>query len=203
MFKRNTVLLILLIFILLLVKYAFSSSPMTKNEALDYVAQIKSHKHTPGGQHNLDAVTEFFLSDDGKPFYTVNLYKYQDTANYQQPINEHITGQQAYEQFSEVMIKLLFSNYAYPIFASNWLAYSDKSWDRIVIVRYPNRRAMAKIFADERFSAASEHKWASIAEHDRFIVQAIHIPELSLIMTLFISLLLVIYLYLKKQKKVH
>lgn len=101
------------------------------------------------------------------------------------------------------MIKLLFSNYAYPIFACNWLDYSDKSWDRIVIVRYPNRLAMAKIFTDERFSVASEHKWTSITEHGRFIVQATHIPELSLIMALFTSLLLVIYLYLKKPKKVY
>lgn len=203
MLKRYIGLATLVVFILSLLSFAFSGSPMTKNEALDYVTKIKSHQHTPGGQHDLKAVTEFFLSDDGKPFYTVNLYKYHETANYQQSRNEHITGQQAYDKFSKAMIKLLFSNYAYPIFASNWLVQSDKSWDRIIIVRYPNRRAMAKIFADERFSAASEHKWASIAEHDRFIVQATHIPELGLIMTLLISLLLVVYLSVKKRKKVH
>lgn len=199
MSKLKTMIPIILIIISFL-SFTFSSAPMTKDEALDYLAQIKSHQHIPGGRHNIKDVTDFFLSDDGKPFYTVNLYKYHDTANYQQSTATNITGQDAYDKFSEIMIKLLLSNYAYPIFASDWLAFSDKSWHRIVIVRYPNRRAMAEIFADERFSVASEHKWASIAQHDRFIVQGIHLPELSLVVVLAISFLLLITLLIKRLK---
>ena len=65
------------------------------------------------------------------------------------------------------MIKLLLLNHSYPIFGSSWLSLSEKGWDKIVIVRYRSRRDMAEVFADPRFSVASEHKWASIDKHER------------------------------------
>lgn len=203
---KNTLFLKLIIALIAVLLMLFllslsTSSVMTKEEANLYIDKIKAHNHSPGGQHHMDDLSDFFLSDDGKPFYTVNLYRYHEVAQYDEKREgkeeqEQLSGEQAYTLFSDVMIKLLLSNNSYPIFASNWLNYSGKQWDRIVIVRYANRRAIANIFANEAYSAASEHKWASIKLHDRFIVQAVHLPEISILLLLLLSLLTVFYFVL-------
>lgn len=180
--------LLLALSIVAVVVLLLPSAPMGKEKAARYLTLIAAHEHQPGGQHDMAALTRFFQQDDGKPFYTVNLYKYHEKAQYLDSIEHSISGVQAYDSFSQVMVPLLLQNFAYPIFASNWLDFSDKKWDRIVIVRYPNREAMAKIFASEAFSKASAHKWASIAQHDRFIVQATHLPELIVLVLLVILL---------------
>ncbi|KTF16036.1 hypothetical protein [Pseudoalteromonas sp. H105] len=197
MINKNVTLKLLIVLVAaLLILFLLSltaSSAMTKEEANLYVDKIKAHNHSPGGKHNMAELSDFLLSDDGKPFYTVNLYQYHEIAQYNdkggyKEGQEPLSGEQAYKLFSDVMIKLLLNNNSYPIFASNWLNYSSKQWDRIVIVRYPNRKAVANIFANEAYSAASEHKWASIKQHDRFIVQAIHLPEITILLFLLLIL---------------
>lgn len=197
---KNSKSLIIIVATIFLISTAFitnllDSTPMSEQEALSYIEEIKQQTHTPGGRHKLDEVADFFLSDDGKPFYTVNLYKFHDIAQYQQNVDLSVSGAQAYKLFSKEMIKLLISNNSYPIFSSNWLNYSEKGWDRIVIVRYANRESMAKIFANEKFSIVSKHKWASIAKHDRFIVQAIHLPELTVVLLILFIFMTAIYLF--------
>lgn len=191
--KATKSIVIILLVITLIVGF-IGSSPMSEKEALSYIQKVKEQKDTPGARHNLNELTEFLLSDDGKPFYTVNLYKFNDIAKYEPSEKLKLSGEQAYKLFSDEMIKLLISNSSYPIFASNWLNYSNKGWDRIVIVRYANRRAIAEIFSNDKFSLASKHKWASIAKHDRFIVQAIHLPELTLVLLMLCIFFVAAYL---------
>jgi hypothetical protein len=171
-----------------------NASPMTPKELRQYIEKINAHTHMPGGQHNMQDLHAFFSADDGEPFYTVNLYKFHEKAQYlsneQTNKQSNITGNEAYNKFSSVMIKLLLLNHSYPIFGSSWLSLSEQGWDKIVIVRYRSRRDMAEVFADPRFSVASEHKWASIDKHDRFVVKALHLPEMYMVFVAFIVLIL-------------
>ena len=153
------------------------SSPMSSAEVDEYINKINKLSHVPGGQHDIEELRRFLSSDDGEAFYTVNLYKYHQHAQYLTDDEPSISGVAAYDKFSQVMVKLLLTNYSYPVFGSNWLDLSDKGWDRIVIVKYRSRRDMAKIFSDPKFSLASKDKWASIKKHDRFVVKALHLPE--------------------------
>ena len=191
--------IIFVICLLSIVVLLIPSSPMSKDKVAHYLTKIASHQDKPGGRHDMQALADFFSEDDGQPFYTVNLYQYHEQAQYIDDTDLQVSGEQAYGKFSQVMVPLLLQHYAYPIFASHWLGYSDKKWDRIVIVRYPNREAMAKIFASKAFSQASAHKWASIKQHDRFIVQATHLPEFIVIafamMLVILTFLLTRYFY--------
>jgi hypothetical protein len=166
------------------------ASPMTGTEVDEYLERISAHPHSPGGQHDMQELREFFSADDGEAFYTVNLYKFHDKAKYLSNDHEQISGHEAYDKFSSVMIKLLLKNASYPIFGSTWLGLSDKGWDRMAIVRYSSRRNMAEIFSDPEFSIASAHKWASIEKHDRFVVKALHLPEMYMLLALFIAIFL-------------
>jgi len=167
------------------------STPLTDDEVDNYVQRIQAQQQDPGGRHDIDQLRAFLLEDDGKPFYTFNLYKFNGDALYNNELEQSVTGVEAYAKFSSVMVPLLLRNKSYPIFGSNWLGWSPNQWDRIVIVRYANRKAMAEIFAQDEFADASKHKWASIAKHDRFVVQATHLPELSWLLLFTIAMLTV------------
>jgi len=174
---------------LLLILFSFmKASPMTNAEVDEYINRISQLSHIPGGQHDMEELRGFFSSDDGESFYTVNLYKYHEQAKYLTAESPSISGVEAYEKFSRVMVKLLLQNHSYPIFGSNWLDLSDKGWDRVVIVKYRSRRDMAKIFSNSHFSIASADKWASIEKHDRFVVKALHLPEAYMLFILFIGI---------------
>ncbi len=188
--SKKISILTLAIIVIFIAFSLMKSSPMTSSEVNEYINKITQLSHTSGGQHDLEALREFLSADDGEAFYTVNLYEYHQQAQYLTDDFPNISGLEAYDKFSAVMIKLLLSNYSYPIFGSNWLDLSDKGWDRIVIVKYRSRRDMAKIFSDPKFSLASIDKWASIKKHDRFVVKALHLPEAYMLLIFLIFIVI-------------
>jgi len=191
--SKKIIMLMLAIMLLLILFSFIKETPMTNNEVDEYINKINQLSHIPGGKHNIEELRSFFSADDGDPFYTVNLYKYHKRAQYLAKGSPIISGVEAYDKFSRVMVGLLLQNYSYPIFGSNWLDLSDKGWDKIVIVKYRSRRDMAKIFSDPSFSVASADKWASIEKHDRFVVKGLHLPEMYKLFIFLLGAILAIY----------
>jgi len=208
--KQKLLLLSFLILPLLVLGgwYHGGGEPLTRDEVDNYLSIIKEQKQKPGGNHNLKILRRFLENDDGKPFYTVNLYKYHPLPQYElgsQFLHQYVgqSGRDAFDRFSKVMIKLMASHSSHPIFGSDWVDDGSSNWDRLVIVRYRSRRDIAEIFASDKFAEASEHKWAALADHDRLLVQGLHIPSfylIGLIMTLFISVFYVLYIRNKGDK---
>jgi hypothetical protein len=170
------------------------SSPMTSTEVDEYIEKINQLSETLGGEPDIKQLKEFFYSDDGEAFYTVNLYKYHDEVRSMTSDADSLSGLEVYDRFSAVMIKLLFKNHSYPVFGSNWLDLSDNDWDRIVIVRYRSRKDMAEIYSDPKFVIASVDKWSSLKAHERFVVKALHLPEIYMLFFLFICIFITVFL---------
>lgn len=160
----------------LLVFYVGTSDPLSNDEIQRTLAQIDAQPHNPGGRHNLPALRRFLEDDDGRPFYTVNLYAFNQEARYADDRKPAVTGREAYDRFSDVMIGLLAARGSHPVFGSDWT--DSDTWDRIVIVRYRSRRDIADLFASSEFAEASADKWAALERNDRMLVQAVNIPEL-------------------------
>lgn len=164
----------------LLWMYAWSQSPLSAEEVDRYIERIEAQTQNPGGRHDIPELRRFLDSDDGNPFYTVNLYEFREQAQYLDDQPHRGSGQEAFARFSEVMIRLLASRASHPIFGSQWADITSSGWDRIVIVRYRSRRDIAEIFASPEFVDASAHKWAALQRNDRMLVQGLHIPELHI-----------------------
>jgi hypothetical protein len=198
LYKKLTIIITgILVFV---VVFSFvKSSPMTSSEVDEYMKNINQLSQTLGGEFGHKQLREFFQSDDGEAFYTVNLYKYHDEVPARTSSLPSISGREVYDRFSKVMIKLLFKNYSYPVFGSNWLDLSENGWDRIVIVRYRSRRDMAEIYSDPKFVIANIDKLASLKEHERFVVKALHLPEVYMLLILFICIFFTA-LFVKKIK---
>lgn len=156
--------------------YQWSASPLNQAEIEHYLERIEAQEHEPGGRHDLKSLRAFLENDDGQPIYTVNMYEFHEAATYPQGSSFSGTGVEAFDRFSEVMLKLMAVRASHPVFGSNWADASNSEWDRIVVVRYRSRRDLVDLFATDEFATASLHKWASIRRHDRMIVQALHIP---------------------------
>jgi len=165
--------------------YQWGAQTLSPTEVDTYMDVIETQVQIPGARHDLPALRKFLTEDDGKPVYTVNLYKFHDTAEYPEASGFSGTGEQAYERFSSVMISLMAKRGSHPVFASNWVARANSGWDRIVIVRYRSRRDLVDLFATVDFAEASLHKWASLREHERMVVQALHIPGGGYIIAMF------------------
>jgi uncharacterized protein (DUF1330 family) len=160
--------------------YAWSQTPLSAEEVDRYIERIEAQTQNPGGRHDIPELRRFLDSDDGNPFYTVNLYEFHEQAQYLDDQPHQGSGQEAFARFSEVMLRLLARRASHPIFGSQWADIASSGWDRIVIVRYRSRRDIAEIFASPEFAEASAHKWAALERNDRMLVQGLHIPELHI-----------------------
>jgi len=157
--------------------YQWGAQTLSLSDVDAYMAVIEAQTQKPGAKHDLPALRKFLSEDDGKPVYTVNLYKFHNAAEYPEASGFSGTGEQAYARFSNVMISLMAKRGSHPVYGSNWVDQASSDWDRIVIVRYRSRRDLVDLFATDDFADASLHKWASLREHERMLVQALHIPD--------------------------
>ncbi len=181
-----------LIFITLTYWYSWSASPLSQEEIDTYLETISTQDQVAGREHDLVSLRQFLEEDDSQPFYTVNLYKFYEQANYAAEVPFSGTGREAFDRFSSVMIRLLAERASHPIFGTDWVFDDGTGWDRLVIVRYRSRRDIVDIFASEEFEAASVHKWAGLRENGRMLVQGLHIPAAYLpvgLLSLFTALL--------------
>jgi len=157
--------------------YQWSARTLTPSEIDDYMGTIEAQTQIPGARHDLVALRAFLESDDGAPVYTVNLYRFHQVAEYPEGSDLSGTGEEAYDRFAQNMVPLMVRRGSHPIFGSNWADTAHNQWDRVVIVRYRSRRDLVDLFATDAFADASMHKWASLKDHDRMLVQATHIPD--------------------------
>jgi len=171
--------------------YLGNGQALTQQEVDDYIGRIEAQEGNPG-RHDLQALRHFLEQDDGRPFYTVNLYQYYKQANYPGGQSE-LTGREAFNKFSVVMVRLLAQHASHPIFGSDWADSHLNPWHRLVIVRYRSRADIADIFASTQFAQASVHKWAGLKQNQRLLMQGLHIPELT---PFLIVLLMLMGLYL-------
>jgi len=189
MMTQNRLLgLISALLLALLYWYHSGSEVLSQQDVDQYITAIDKQSKDPGGRHDMDALREFLENDDGKAFYTVNLYKFFEQAQYQDQRPLQGSGREAFERFSQVMVRLLATHASHPVFAGEWpgagVNSNTKNWDRIVIVRYRSRRDIADIFASQDFARASADKWAALEKNERMLVQGTHIPELYALLIL-------------------
>jgi hypothetical protein len=131
--------------------YAFNQSALSAEEVDRYIERIEAHAQNPGGRHDMPELRRFLDSDDGRAFYTVNLYEFHERAQYLADQPHQASGQEAFARFSEVMLRLLAKRASHPILGSVWADIASSGWDRIVVVRYRSRRDIAEIFACPEF----------------------------------------------------
>jgi hypothetical protein len=170
---------------------------LSATEVDRYMARIEQQDHIFASAAANQRFRAFLEADDGEAFYTLNYYKFREKAQYDADLmktgtaESGLSGEDAYTLFSTAMVKLLAAQASHPIFGTEWLADTSGAWDRLVIVRYRNRRDIAEIYANPKFGEISHHKWAALASGERQLASAVHIPSMHypiFLLAFFVSL---------------
>jgi hypothetical protein len=113
--------------------------------------------------------------DEDGPVWMVNLMRYRERAEYTDGRASTITGQEAddlyapYASLAAVGAEIVFVGVVDTQFLNE-----DPKWDRVAVVRYPNRRAFIEMQSRDDFVAAHAHKNAGMAE--TIVIGGVPIP---------------------------
>ena len=122
-----------------------------------------------GEDMNPGAKEELSKVPDGHPFAIINLLLYKEWADYPAgTVTEKLTGQQAYERYSELSIPFVNKVGGVPMwrgtFGVNLIGPEDEQWDEVLIMQYPARSAFEQMLADPDYQAILFHRTAAVKD---------------------------------------
>lgn len=116
------------------------------------------------GAINLEYVATWGTIPDDEPMWALNLMHYRDRADYRDGREADISGQEADDRYAPLgPLATVGARLILVAPVVEQLDGDDVTWDRIAIVRYPNRRAMIEMESLPEFQAAHVHKEAGMA----------------------------------------
>ena len=142
--------------------------PLTSAQVEGYLGQIEQHLTMPAEmKHQVVArLRAWALADDGRPVYMLNLMRYYPQLR-EFPGAPAFTGTpvQANEYYERQVMPLVLSAGIYPLFAgaaqgANLVEHTAEldNWSRVLIVRYPSRRAVLELFSSPAYAPFEPYK---------------------------------------------
>jgi uncharacterized protein (DUF1330 family) len=114
-----------------------------------------------------EQVSAFAGGDPNGPVQMLNLLKFRDRAQYTQPVDDpDCSGREAYERYiaaagksiGDVDGTLLWYGAAEGVLIGG----SDDDWDEALIVEYPSRDHLLRMFGDPDYQATTFHREAAL-----------------------------------------
>jgi hypothetical protein len=147
-----------------------SAAPITQAEADQYMRAIEAQPAESIGSLDLAEFRRFLETDDGLPFYNVNVFKFRDRAKYASPAQASVSGAQAFQLYRDFMVRTLPKRACHVVFGTTRTLTDE--WDVVATARYRSRRDIAELFASPEFARAVVHKWAALEANVRVPAQA-------------------------------
>lgn len=122
-----------------------------------------------GETMNPVAMDELSKIPDGQAFALVNLLLYKEWAHYPPgTVTEKLTGQQAYERYSELSVPFVNEVGGVPMwrgaFGVNLIGPEDERWDEILIMQYPTRSAFERMLGNPEYTKILFHRTAAVKD---------------------------------------
>lgn len=166
---------------------------LTKTDVEDYIRRIAAGIELPGNEKAeiIGHLRSWGETDDGRPVYMLNLMRYYDAAR-SMPGRPDIAGspRDLNTHYEAVAIPKLLKLGGYPIFggepegvrsgaqpSTNILGFDDplENWGRVLVVRYPDRRAFFELLSDPDYIKVLPYKLAAlkvvlVPMHDELVI---------------------------------
>ena len=127
--------------------------PLPENEVQAFIARVR-----PWAE-----------ADDGKPVYMFNLiHFFPKLQTFPGAPEFKGTPEQANAHYEKSLIWLWLSHASYPTFigapqAKNLITMQpERTWGRVTVVRYPNRRTLLKLLSDPVYAPAEPYKFMAM-----------------------------------------
>ncbi|MFZ5668337.1 MAG: DUF1330 domain-containing protein [Pseudomonadota bacterium] len=102
-----------------------------------------------------------------QPIAMVNLLKFRDRAEYDEPGEPEMTGRQAYDRYAEAMVPFVEKHGGRIRFTgrADALVIGEVGdlWDAVAIMEYPSRAAFVAIATSPEVQAIGRHRKAGLA----------------------------------------
>ena len=117
----------------------------------------------------------FMEFPDDKPIKMVNLLKFKNKAEYKDKRETDLTGEEAYNIYSEEVINHLAKVGGKITFWGKvkglLLGEVEELWDQVAIAQYPNKTAMITMFTNEDYLVSEQHRSAGLEGQLNIITQ--------------------------------
>jgi len=123
------------------------------------------------------AAMKTFAESNGDPIVMVNLMQVRPNALYEPPLVDHCSGYEALARYTHESAAVRQAAGAGLVWSGQALQMpigpSEKVWDVVALVRYPNAGAYLTMVATEAYKAARQHRTAALCD-SRLIMTAEH-----------------------------
>lgn len=161
--------------------------PLTEAEIARYTAVIARDFPLPEGERRAIAARlgEWARADDGKPVYMLNLMRYYpELRRYDGAPAFDGTPAEANTHYEQTVMPTAFATGAYPLASgetqgANLLEHAAEldNWSRVILMRYPSRRAVLQLFSSPEYMPQAPYKLMAL----RVVLTPVHtellIPE--------------------------
>jgi len=166
-----------LLLALFFVWYRGGQTPLSPQEQQHYLGRVQQLPSAVREFVDVESIRAFMQTDDGKPFYVVNLFQLNEQAEYPQAQNPPTPGLQAFNRFSRLMLPIWIQHGAHPVFVSQINAAFFNDWDLVSVVRYRSRRDFMNIQTSEDYAQILPHRFAATRANIRLKLPGIAIPS--------------------------
>ena len=131
---------------------------LTLDEVDAYLEQAEKNLVMPDGvkAEVLSRLRAWALADDGQPVFMLNLMRYYPQVLHFDGAPEFDgTPQQANALYEDNARALALKSGSYPLFES---AAKLDNWSRVILMRYPSRRAVLELFSDSDYAPWESYK---------------------------------------------
>jgi len=117
---------------------------------------------------------------DDKPIVMLNLLKFRDAADYGPDGPAGVTGRKAYSTYSKGVVPLLWEVGGQVLWMGNvregLIAPDGESWDEVLLVHYPSRRAFVRMVTSDAYAKIMPHRTAALADSRLLETRAVALP---------------------------
>ena len=185
------------------------SSKLSQAEVDEFLAIMEADFPLPEDEKRtfLERMRAWGEADDGKPVFMLNIMRYHDEIV---PVpGTHVVAsspRESNQYYEDHVLPLIFKLGAYPLIGADVVGIEDggeqhsnitgfgptlDDWGRVIVVRYPNRRAYFELFSDSAYSSIVPYKLAALEVGLAPVAPEVIVPELRLALAcLFLMLFL-------------
>jgi len=181
--------------------YQGGRSPLSTQEQNTYTERVTALQASTHGYLDAAAIKEFLSTDDGRPFFVINLFKFRPHATYTDGRVSTATGASAFKQYTQAVLPVWLPRGTHPAFFTELSATNKNEWDLVSVVRYRSRRDYVEIITDAAYLAALPHRLAAAERNIRIQLPGTVVPNPFLVLFAVLVSTLVFVWHIKSRKR--
>ena len=173
--------------------------PLTQEEVDYHFGLMEQHLAMPAEDKDkvLTRLRAWALADDDKPVFMLNLMRYYpQLKDFEGGPEFGGTPMESNALYEKEVTPIAFASGSYPLFigttqGENLIEHAAQldNWSRVIVMRYPSRRAVLELFADPEYMPWEPYKMAAlrvvlVPNHSEMVV-----PEMRWLLAGFLLLL--------------